>query len=120
MSKEIEDDVHVIMIWDGAGHHTSGELVVPNNITTIKLPSSSPELNPIENLWHYVRSYHWSNRKYAGYDALRGLAGDVPQYEHHPICLQSGLPVMTRNQNLIGIRRSLTPRLLARHSWDHS
>lgn len=79
MSKEIDKDVHVVMIWDGAGYHTSGELVVPSNITTIRLPPSSPELNPIENLWHYLRSHHWSNRKYANYDALREAGCDAWQ-----------------------------------------
>lgn len=71
MSKEIDDGVHVVLIWDGAGYHRSGELKMPGNITPITLPPYSPELNPIENLWHYLRSHHWSNRKYADYDALR-------------------------------------------------
>lgn len=71
MSKEIDKEVHVVLIWDGAGYHRSGELEMPENITPITLPPYSPELNPIENLWHYLRSHHWSNRKYADYDALR-------------------------------------------------
>lgn len=70
MSKEIDKDVHVVLIWDGAGYHRSGGLEIPENITPITLPPYSPELNPIENLWHYLRSHHWSNRKYADYDAL--------------------------------------------------
>lgn len=71
MSKEIDEGVHVVMIWDGAGYHRSGDLKMPENMTAIKLPPYSPELNPIENLWHYLRSHHWSNRKYGDYDALR-------------------------------------------------
>ena len=34
------------------------------------MPPYSPELNPVENLWHYLRSHHWSNRKYATVDDL--------------------------------------------------
>ncbi len=43
---------------------------MPANITPIQLPAYSPELNPIENLWHYLKSHHWSNRAYADQDEL--------------------------------------------------
>ena len=62
--------VHAVLIWDGAGYHTSGDLVVPGNVSLIQLPPYSPELNPVENLWHYLRSHHWSNRPYEGYKGL--------------------------------------------------
>ena len=62
------------MIWDGAGFHRSHSLSVPGNITLVQLPPYSPELNPIENLWHYLKSHHWSNRAYDNYDALEEAA----------------------------------------------
>jgi len=31
-------------------------------LSLIQLPPYSPELNPVENLWHYPRAHHWSNR----------------------------------------------------------
>jgi len=31
-------------------------------VSLIQLPPYSPELNPVENLWHYLRAHHWSNR----------------------------------------------------------
>lgn len=77
MIQEIDDDVHVVMIWDQAGFHTSGKLNIPDQVTLIELPPYSPELNPIENLWHYLRSHHWSNRPYDDYDALRQAACDA-------------------------------------------
>jgi transposase len=70
MSRELAADVHAVLIWDGAGYHTANEVKVPENITVLKLPPYSPELNPIENLWHFLRSHHWSNRFYADYDEL--------------------------------------------------
>lgn len=73
-SPTIPDDEHAVMVWDGAGFHTSGALVVPDNITLVKLPPYSPELNPIENLWHYLKSHYWSNRAYADYEALEAAA----------------------------------------------
>ena len=63
--------VHAVLIWDGAGFHSGKGLVVPVNVSLIRLPPYSPELNPVENLWHYLRSHHWSNREYEGYKGLQ-------------------------------------------------
>ena len=73
-SQTLGPDEHAAMIWDGAGFHVSGQLKVPANVTLIQLPSYSPELNPIENLWHYLKSHFWSNRAYANYDELEQAA----------------------------------------------
>jgi transposase len=70
LSRQLAPDVHAVLIWDGAGFHRSGELKVPGNITLLPLPPYSPELNPVENLWHYLRSHYWSNREHKDYDAL--------------------------------------------------
>jgi hypothetical protein len=42
----------------GAGWHDSQALAIPDNITLLALPPYSPELNPVERIWHYLRS-HW-------------------------------------------------------------
>lgn len=73
-SKSLADDTHAVMILDQAGWHVSGDLCVPANVTLIHLPPRSPELNPIENLWHWITSHHWSNRVHADYDAMLGSA----------------------------------------------
>lgn len=57
-SASIPQNEHAVMIWDGAGFHCGGSLRVPANMTLIQLPAYSPELNPIENLWHYLKSHH--------------------------------------------------------------
>src|SRR6266436_1958843 len=49
---------HAVVILDRAGWHRSQGLVVPGNITLLELPPYSPELNPVERIWHYLRS-HW-------------------------------------------------------------
>ena len=74
MSRELPAGVHAVLIWDGAGFHTSGDVEVPSNISVIRLPPYSPELNPVENLWHYLRAHHWSNRAYQDYDELESEA----------------------------------------------
>jgi len=71
LSHDLPAGVHAVLIWDGAGFHTGNDLVVPGNLSLIRLPPYSPELNPVENLWHYLRSHHWSNREYKGYAGLQ-------------------------------------------------
>lgn len=73
-SQSLADDVHAVMILDQAGWHVSKDLVVPANLTLIYLPPRSPELNPIENLWHWITSHHWSNRVHADYKSMEATA----------------------------------------------
>jgi transposase len=67
------------MFWDQAGFHTAAALRPPPNLTLIPLPPYCPDLNPVENLWHHLRSHHWSNRAYGDYDGLRRSACDAWQ-----------------------------------------
>ena len=73
-SKEIAADEHAVLIWDRAGFHTSTKLKIPANVSIVELPPDSPELNPIENLWHYLKSHAWSNSVYEDYKALEEKA----------------------------------------------
>src|SRR5437764_835463 len=58
ISSQVASDAHAVVILDRAGWHRSQGLVVPDNITLLELPPYSPELNPVERIWHYLRS-HW-------------------------------------------------------------
>jgi len=73
-SQTLAPDEQAVLIWDGAGFHVSSKLQTPANVTILQLPAYSPELNPIENLWHYLKSHYWSNRSYADYDELERAA----------------------------------------------
>ena len=73
-SQTLASDEQAVIIWDGAGFHTSKKLLVPENITLVQLPPDSPELNPLENLWNYLKSHFWSNRAYDSYEALEQAA----------------------------------------------
>ena len=56
ISAEVAPGAHAILVCDGAGWHQKGkQLVVPANITLLTLPPYSPELNPMENVWAYLR-----------------------------------------------------------------
>ena len=61
---------HVVLVLDQAGWHVAKALKVPNNITLLHLPPYSPELNPIERVWAYLKSHYLSNRVLKDYDGL--------------------------------------------------
>ena len=50
--------------------HLSPQLVVPSNITIVPLPPKCPELNPVENVWQFMRENWLSNRVFQSYDDL--------------------------------------------------
>jgi transposase len=83
--KETDPDVHVVMIWDQAGFHTSKSVKAPANVTIIALPPYSPQLNPIERLWLYKRKHYWSNHIYDNYDHLLKAATE----SWHKVCLDA-------------------------------
>ena len=58
LSKELGPMDHAVLIMDQAGWHKARKLVVPDNIVILYLPPYSPEPNPVENLWGYMRSHH--------------------------------------------------------------
>jgi transposase len=49
-------------------------LAVPQNITLLALPPRSPDLNPVENIWQYIRENWLSNRVFESYDDIVTLA----------------------------------------------
>jgi hypothetical protein len=61
---------HAIVILDQAGWHTTGKLRLPGNLSLLELPPKSPELNPAENIWQFLRQTKLSNRIFDGYDAI--------------------------------------------------
>ena len=77
LDAERRPDERVVLVMDGAGWHKAKALRVPTGITILHLPPYSPELNPVENLWHYMRSHYLSNRAYKDYDALFDAGTDA-------------------------------------------
>ena len=62
---------HAVVVCDKAGWHQTGRrLRVPDNITLLPLPSYAPELNPMENVWEYLRGNKLSRLVWDGYDAI--------------------------------------------------
>lgn len=67
ISCTVAKGAHAVVLMDRAGWHTTDRLKVPRNITIILLPSRSPELNPMENIWQYMRENWLSNRVFENY-----------------------------------------------------
>ena len=57
-----------MLTLDKAGWHTTRKLQVPFNISLVHLPPASPELNPTENVWQFMRQAYLSNRVFRDYD----------------------------------------------------
>ena len=77
LSAKVAPGVHAVLVWDGAGYHSASKaLACPANLTLVTLPPYSPELNPVERLWLYLRQHHWSNRVYADIGAVERAAAE--------------------------------------------
>jgi hypothetical protein len=70
ISRNVAAGAHAVLIFDRAGWHTTGKLDMPDNITPIWLPSRAPELNPVENIWQYLRANWLSNRVFETFDDI--------------------------------------------------
>lgn len=70
LGDSLAPDEHAVLIMDQAGWHVSGKVDLPDNITAWLLPPYSPELNPVERVWAWMRSHHLANRAYRDYDHL--------------------------------------------------
>jgi transposase len=70
VSKKVPEGRHAVMVMDKAAWHRSKSLAVPANISIIYLPSYSPELNPTEQVWEYMKQMWLSNCFFEDYEAL--------------------------------------------------
>ncbi len=70
ISLNVQVGAHAVVIIDGAGWHTSCDLVVPDTISLLRLPPYSPELNAQENIWQYLRQNYLAGRVFETYEAI--------------------------------------------------
>ena len=70
ISKNVAAKAHAVVLMDRAGWHKTDKLKLPKNLTIILLPSRAPELNPVENIWQYLRQNWLSNRVFETYDDI--------------------------------------------------
>ena len=70
ISLAVAPNAHAVVLVDQAGWHLTDKLDVPSNISLIPLPSKCPELNPVENVWQFMRDNWLSNRIFKSYDDI--------------------------------------------------
>jgi len=59
-----------IVIIDNAGFHSTKNIEVPENIALVNLPAYSPELNPAEKIWQYLKQ-KYKNRVFYSIDKVK-------------------------------------------------
>ena len=78
ISAQVASGSHAVVVCDGAGWHQQGKrLRVPDNLTLLALPPYSPELNPMENIWDYLRGNKLSRCIWDSYEAIVAACKDV-------------------------------------------
>ncbi|MDP2559924.1 IS630 family transposase [Psychrobium sp. 1_MG-2023] len=70
ISEKTEAGRYAVLIMDGAGWHTDDIAFEFDNLSIIKLPPYSPELNPIEQVWQWLRQHHLANRCFKNYEDI--------------------------------------------------
>ena len=70
IARHVAADAHAVLVLDGAGWHISDDLKIPDNITLLTQPAYAPELNPVENIWEYLRQNKLAHRLYDDYEAI--------------------------------------------------
>lgn len=97
-----------IVVWDGAGWHTAGDLVVPEGVHLVKLPAYSPELQPAERIWPIVTEV---SQQYVAKSIrcvyLLQQFGSTPPANEDPMKIDIGIPEDQRAQIVEGLSRLL-------------
>jgi transposase len=70
-------DREVMFILDGAGWHKANNLKVRPNIELVFLPPYSPELNPVERFWQFIKDNTIKNQVYK---TLKAIEDEVTQF----------------------------------------
>jgi hypothetical protein len=70
IGRKVAADSHTALVLDGAGYHIAAALTIPENVTFVRLPPYAPELNPIENVWEYLRGSKLAITVFDAYDDI--------------------------------------------------
>ena len=69
LSKKHPDDF-LLIVMDGAAWHTTKKLEIPDNIKLLFLPPATPEMNPIEQIWAWLRLHGFRNEVFQTLDKV--------------------------------------------------
>jgi putative transposase len=84
LSKRFPND-YILLCQDNASWHKSKDLVIPDNIEFFWLPPSTPEMNPMEQIWEEMKEKDFDNRFFRTLDkvvdqlciSINNLEGDT-------------------------------------------
>ena len=84
MAEKWPEDYH-ILLSDGASWHSSADLAIPQNVEIFIIPSGTPEMNPIEQIWREIRTQGFHNQFFETLDdaierlciAIQNLTPDI-------------------------------------------
>lgn len=77
ISAKVKPGNHAVVVLDGAGWHRSKALERPANVSLLHLPPYSPELNPVEQVFDYLRSNFLSNRLFPKVEDVQAAMQDA-------------------------------------------
>jgi len=70
IGRKVAAGSHAALVLDGAGYHIAAALTIPENVTLVRLPPYAPELNPMENVWEYLRGNKLAITVFDDYDDI--------------------------------------------------
>lgn len=59
-----------IVVIDNAGFHSTKNIEIPNTIFLLRIPPYTPELNPCEQVWQYIKN-RFKNQRFETMENLR-------------------------------------------------
>ena len=77
IGRNVAPGAHALVVMDGAGYHHRAAVTIPDNLSILTLPPYAPELNPVENVWQFLRHNFLAHRVLDGYDAIVDLCCDA-------------------------------------------
>ena len=77
VGRELPEGKHAEMVLGGAGWHKSKDLEIPSNVSLLRLPPYSPELNPIETVFSVLKHRHFANRVFESAEHVRKTVTEV-------------------------------------------
>ena len=70
ISLHVPEGRHAVVVMDRAGWHTKLDMKIPSNISLLFLPPYSPELNPQEKVWQFLRDTYLANCVFLSHDDI--------------------------------------------------
>ena len=70
LSTQVPEERHALVLMDRAGWHCAKDLTLPKNVSILHLPPYSPELNPQEQVWQYLKDRYLSNRVFKNLEEI--------------------------------------------------